>query len=74
MYTILKMIYAFASTTPRTATFMLVLSNDGPVSDFFLHVQECLPSALWVVGSGSSVMLVFLHVHELQRSALWFTG
>jgi hypothetical protein len=37
-------------------------------------VYECQPSALWVVGSGSSVMLVFLHVHKLQRSALWFTG
>jgi len=43
----------------------LVLSRDGPVSGFSLHVHECLPSALWVVGSGSSVMLVFLHVHEL---------
>ena len=73
MYTILKMTYAFASMDPRTPTFTLMLSRDGPVSGFSLHVHERLPSALWVVGSGSSVMLVFLHVHELQRSALWFT-
>jgi len=74
MYTILKMTYAFASTASQTATFTLVLSRDGPVSSFSLHVHERLPSTLWVVDSGSSVMLVFLHVHELQRSALWFTG
>jgi hypothetical protein len=65
MYTILKMTYAFTSTAPRTTTFTVVLSRDGPVSGFSLHVYECQPSALWVVGSGSSVMLVFLHVHEL---------
>ena len=54
--------------------FTLVLSRDGPVSGFSLHVHERLPSALWVVDSDSSVMLVFLHVHELQRSVLRFTG
>jgi mannose-6-phosphate isomerase-like protein (cupin superfamily) len=57
MYNILKMIYAFVSMAPRTATFTLVLSRDGPVSNFSLHVHEHLPSALWVVSSGSSVMV-----------------
>ena len=74
MYTILKMTYAFASMASRTATFTLVLSRDGLVSGFSLHVHERLPSALWVVDSGFSVMLVFLHVHELQHSALRSTG
>jgi hypothetical protein len=73
MYTILKMTYTFASTAPRTTTFTLVFSIDSPVSGFFLHVHERPPSALWVVNSGSLVMLVFLHVHELQRSVLRLT-
>ena len=63
MYTILKMIYAFTSTAPRTTTFMLVLSRDGPVSGFSLHVHEHLPSALWVVGSGSLAMLCSSYTH-----------
>jgi hypothetical protein len=58
----------------QTTTFMLMLSRDGPVSCFSLHVHERPPFVLWVVGSGSSVTLVFLHVYELQRSTLWFTG
>ena len=44
--------------------------RDGPVSGFSLHVHERPPSALWVVGNGSSVTLVFLHEHELQPSVL----
>ena len=64
MYTILKMTYAFASTAPQTAMFMLVLSRDGPISGFSLHVHESLSSALWVVGSGSSMMPIFLSVHR----------
>ena len=63
MYTILKMTYAFASTAPQTATFTLVLSRDGSVSGFSLHMHEHLPSALWVVGSGSSTMHVLLRVN-----------
>jgi hypothetical protein len=59
------MIYAFASTAPRIVTFTLVLFEDGFVSGFFLHVPERSPSALQVVGNGSSVTLVFLHIHEL---------
>ena len=74
MDNILKMTYAFASMASRTATFTLVLFRDGPASGFSLHVHERLPCALWVVGSGSSMMLVFLHVHELQRSVLWSMG
>ena len=54
--------------------FTLLLSRDGPVSGFSLHVHERLPTVLWVVGSGSSVTLVFLHIHVPQRSALRFTG
>jgi hypothetical protein len=65
MYIILKMTYTFISTALRIATFTLVFSGDSPVSGFSLHVHEHLPSALCVVGSGSSVTLVFLHVHEL---------
>ena len=64
MYTILKMTYAFASTAPRTATFTFVLSRDGPISGFSLHVYEHLPFALWVVDNGSSVMPIFLSVHR----------
>ena len=37
---------------------MLDASRDGPVSGFSLHVHEHLPSALWVVGSGSLVTSV----------------
>ena len=74
MYTILKMTYAFASIAPRTTTFTLVLSRDGHVSGFSLHVHERLPSTLWVIDNDFSVMLVFLHVHKLQRSALQFMG
>jgi hypothetical protein len=74
MYTILKMTYAFASTAPQTVMFTLALSKDGPVSSFSLHVHKRQPSALRVVGSGSSVTPIFLHVHELQRSALRFTS
>jgi hypothetical protein len=66
MYTILKVTYVFASTTPRTVMFTLVFSRDGPVSGFSLHVHERQPSALWVVGSDSSVTFIFLHVQELQ--------
>ena len=32
-------------------------SRDGPVSGSSLHVHERLPSALWVVGSGSLATL-----------------
>ena len=32
-------------------------SRDGPVSGFSLHVHKHLPSALWVVGSGSLATL-----------------
>jgi hypothetical protein len=36
---------------------MLDVSRKGPVSGSFLHVHERLPSALWVVGSGSLATL-----------------
>ena len=74
MYTILKITYVFTSMTFRTAMFTLVFSRDGPVSGFSQHMHGLQRSALWVVGSGSSVTLVFLHVHKLQRSVLRFTG
>ena len=32
-------------------------SRDGPTSGSSLHMHECLPSALWVVGSGSLATL-----------------
>ena len=64
MYTILKMAYAFTSMAPQIATFTLVLSRDGPVSGFSLHVHECLPSALWVVGSGSLAMPYSSYTHR----------
>ena len=57
------MTYAFTSTAPRTATFMHVLSRDGPVSSFSLHVHERLPSMLWVVGSGSLATLCSSYTH-----------
>jgi hypothetical protein len=68
MYTILKMAYVFTSSTPRTTTFTLVFSRDGPISD------ERLPSVLWVVGSGSLAMLCFPTRTRALSSALWSTG
>ena len=63
MYTILKMAYAFTSMAPQIATFTLVLSRDGPVSGFSLHVLEHLPSSLGVVGSGSLAMTCSSYMH-----------
>ena len=37
--------------------------RDGPVSGFSLHVHECLPSALWVVDSGSLATLCSFYMH-----------
>ena len=42
------------------------ISRDGPVSGFFLHVHEHLPSALWVVGSGSLATLCSSYTHGLR--------
>ena len=38
-------------------------SRDGPVSGFSLHVHEHLPSALWVVDSGSLATLCSSYTH-----------
>ena len=37
--------------------------KDGPVSGFSLHVYECLPSTLWVVGSGFLATLCSSYTH-----------
>ena len=41
----------------------LDVSRKGPVSGSSLHVHERLPSALWVVGSGSLVTLYSSYTH-----------
>ena len=45
--------------TPRCSD----VPRDDPVSSSSLHVHERLPSALWVVGSGSLVMLCSSYTH-----------
>lgn len=43
-----------------------MLSRIGPELDLILHVHSALRSALWSVGSGSSVTPIFRHVHDLH--------
>jgi hypothetical protein len=69
MYTILRMTYV----TSRAATFTLVFSRDGPVSDSSLHMHAAPRFVLWVVtGSSSLATLVLLRVLGLcaSRSAV----
>ena len=49
--------------TPEQSCWCSDVPRDSPVSGFSLHVHERLPSALWVVGSGSLAMLCSSYTH-----------